>query len=165
MLELRTSVELKATPAQVWAVLTDFPSYGRWHPLLKLSGTAAPGAEIALSARRDPKSSRYRSAEGEIIACDEPVRLGWRLGIPRLFGIEESFTLQADGDGTILRHQVRYTGFLAALTAPLARRRAQRSMDLFDALLAKRMAPKSTAPAKSVPPKRSRHGLKRKRRR
>lgn len=165
VIELSTSVELQATPARVWAVLTDFPNYGRWHPLMSLSGIAAPGAQITYSARRSLKSARYVSAEGDIIAYDEPVRLAWRLGIRRLFAIEESFELQAHGLTTIVRHQVRYTGFLSALTASLTRRRAQENMELFDALLAKRLAPKAAATVKSVPPKRSRHRLKPKRRR
>ncbi|MFT4200969.1 SRPBCC family protein [Gordonia sp. (in: high G+C Gram-positive bacteria)] len=46
------SLEIAAPAATVWAVLTDFDSYGEWNPFVpRASSTLQPGAPIDMSVR------------------------------------------------------------------------------------------------------------------
>ncbi|MFT3899010.1 MAG: SRPBCC domain-containing protein [Gordonia sp. (in: high G+C Gram-positive bacteria)] len=46
------SLEITAPAATVWAVLTDFDSYGEWNPFVpRASSTMRPGAPIDMSVR------------------------------------------------------------------------------------------------------------------
>src|SRR5688572_19913508 len=55
MIRIETSIPLAASPERVWAVLTDFPAYPEWNPLvLRAEGAAAPYARVQfLIARPD----------------------------------------------------------------------------------------------------------------
>ncbi|MGY1796722.1 SRPBCC family protein [Geodermatophilus sp. SYSU D00525] len=58
--ELRTSVDIDATPERVWRVLTDLPAYAEWNPFV----TAADGDVVAggrLSVRVPPGNALLRS--------------------------------------------------------------------------------------------------------
>ncbi len=44
--EVTTSITIDATPAQVWAVLTDTASYATWNPDKRLVGRLEPGQVI-----------------------------------------------------------------------------------------------------------------------
>jgi uncharacterized protein YndB with AHSA1/START domain len=49
MQTMSASVEIKASPADVWAVLTDLGSYPQWNPLFREeSGEIAVGSTITL---------------------------------------------------------------------------------------------------------------------
>ncbi|HEY9554449.1 SRPBCC family protein [Allosphingosinicella sp.] len=120
MTELKTSIRLKAPPLQVWAVLTAFSDYTRWHALLNLDGTAAVGSEIVYSLRRTAERSHYINTEVLIIECEEPKKLAWRIGLPKLIVMEESFKLEADDSGTILQHEIKPSGVLSWLAVRLA---------------------------------------------
>ncbi|MEU9884845.1 SRPBCC family protein [Sphaerisporangium sp. NPDC051011] len=44
-----TSITIRATPAQVWAILTDFGAYESWNPfILRARGEAVVGGTVAL---------------------------------------------------------------------------------------------------------------------
>lgn len=140
MPETRTITNLPAPPERVWAVLTDFAGYERWHPLLRVSGEASPGGQIRYSRRLSLKSNRWITVDADIVEVAEPARLAWRQGVRRIFASDESFVLEAAGTGTKLTHTMRNSGLLAVVFAALSKRKNKASMDLFDGLLARRLA-------------------------
>lgn len=51
-MEIRTFVDIAASPARVWEVLTDFAAYDRWNPLLqRMRGRAEVGTTVRFSAK------------------------------------------------------------------------------------------------------------------
>jgi hypothetical protein len=49
--ELRTSVDIDATPERVWHVLTDLPAYAEWNPFVNSAeGAVVVGGRLSVSA-------------------------------------------------------------------------------------------------------------------
>ena len=127
--ELRTFVDIEATPERVWQVLTDLPAYAQWNPFIThAEGTFAVGERLSL--RLPPVNAllrvTLRPTVLEVIPCRR-LRLRsrqGRLGMPGLFDAEHTFTLtQHDGAVRLLEEQ-RLRGLLVAVMArPLNRRR------------------------------------------
>ena len=47
MRELRTDIEIEASPARVWEVLMDFERYAEWNPFVReIRGDAREGATL-----------------------------------------------------------------------------------------------------------------------
>ena len=46
-LELKTQIEIKATPEAVWSTLTDFSEYSKWNPFIRMiKGDVRVGNQI-----------------------------------------------------------------------------------------------------------------------
>lgn len=163
MVETRTTIELQAPPERVWAVLTDFGGYERWHPLLRVSGVATLGGPIRYSRRMSLQSARWITADADIVELEAPTRLAWRIGSGRLFATDESFEVEATADGARLTHVMKNSGVLAALTAPISKRKNKASMELFDGLLARRLTPASRKTRRASTSRNKRHGTGRRR--
>lgn len=118
--ELKTSVDIDATPERVWQVLTDLPAYAEWNPFI----TKAEGAVVVgnrLSVIVPPVNAfvqpRLRPTVVEVTPCRR-LRL-WsrldRLAIPGLFDVELTWTITDHDGGARLWQQDRFGGLLAPL--------------------------------------------------
>jgi hypothetical protein len=127
--ELKTFVDIDATPERVWQVLTDLPAYAQWNPFItQAEGTFAVGERLSL--RLPPVNALLRVTLRPTVLEVTPCRRlrlrsrQGRLGMPGLFDAEHTFTLtQHDGAVRLLEEQ-RLRGLLVAVMArPLNRRR------------------------------------------
>ena len=113
---IHTETEIEASPAVVWAVLTDFASYPEWNPLItEAEGTLAVGETLTL--RMMLGGERAQTFTPQVRAVTEDVELRW-LGALRLrwlFSAEHRFGLSAVGDGTRLAHSEVFRGVLVPL--------------------------------------------------
>lgn len=100
-MEIRTEVEISATPAEVWRVLLDFPRYPEWNPfIVELDGEARSGATLALVLSL-PDSNRERPLRARLLKCEPEHELRW-LGhtwMKGLFDGEHFFRLEPRGEG------------------------------------------------------------------
>lgn len=110
--EIVTEIVIEATPAQVWAVLTDFEAYPQWNPFVKsLTGDVAVGRRIKVllpGMTFTPK----------VLVFDAPREFKWlgNLFIPGLFDGEHRFQLLDNGNGsTTFIHSERFNGLLVGL--------------------------------------------------
>ncbi len=158
MPETRTITDLPASPERVWAVLTDFAGYEKWHPLLRVSGDAMLDSQIRYSRRLSLKSNRWITVDADIVEFTEVASLAWRQGVRRIFATDEIFAVEAIGTGTRLTHIMRNSGLIALLVAPLSMRKNKASMDLFDGLLARRLAPVPSQSRRSTTSRTNRRG-------
>ncbi len=75
-MQLRTEVEIEASPALVWRVLTDFARYHEWNPFI-----TAVGGELVVGQRLNVALSPPEGADlelrPELVACDAPTELRW----------------------------------------------------------------------------------------
>lgn len=123
--QLRTEIDIQATPAQVWQVLIDFGTYPQWNPFMtEATGTARPGERLTI--RMQPEGGRamtFRPTVREVISGR---RLRWlgHLLVPGIFDGEHSFSLEPllDG-GTRLIQQEDFRGVLVPLLAKSLDRR------------------------------------------
>jgi hypothetical protein len=118
--ELRTFVDIDATPERVWQVLTDLPSYVEWNPFItRAEGTFVVGERVSVSV--PPVNAfvqpRLRPTVLEMAPCRR-LRL-WsrldRLGVPGLFNVEHTMTLTDHDGGVRLWQQDRFGGLLTPL--------------------------------------------------
>jgi hypothetical protein len=119
MKELRTEIEIAASPEVVWAVLTDFAAFPQWNPFIKeANGEQKVGGKLRI--RVAPAGGKGMVFKLTVLAFETNRELRWRgrLGIPGLFDGEHGFTLEPiDGGRTKLTQREVFTGVLVPLLA------------------------------------------------
>lgn len=113
---LETSIDVDATPAEVWHVLTDLNAYAEWNPfIVSAQGAVAVGEK--LENRLEPPGGRPMTFRPTVTAVEPNRRFEWigRLGLPRLFDGRHRFDLEPAPSGTVLRHTEDFNGVLVRL--------------------------------------------------
>ncbi|MCC2278230.1 SRPBCC domain-containing protein [Streptomyces morookaense] len=132
MRQIATMVDIAATPARVWEVLTDLPRYPDWNPFIReASGEIAPGARLRL--RMFPVHGRTVTFRPRIRTAVPQRELSWtgRLVLPGLFdGLHRFVLTDLDGGGTRVVQDEKFTGLLV----PAFARTVARTTEDFDAL-------------------------------
>ncbi len=115
--DLRTEIDIDATPEIVWEVLTDLGKYQEWNPfIVESSGDVAPGNRL-VNRMQPPggKAATFRPTVTEV----EPARtFEWlgRLGVPGVFDGRHRFELEpTPSGGTRVIHTERFRGLLVRL--------------------------------------------------
>ena len=115
--ELRTDIDIPATPDEVWSQLADFPSYREWNPFIRsATGTAEVGRRLTL--RMQPPGGRAVTLRPRITAVRPGGVLEWlgHLGVPGIFDGRHRFELVATPSGT---HMTQTEVFSGVLVRPL----------------------------------------------
>src|SRR3954451_1824540 len=118
--ELRTFVDIDASPERVWQVLTDLPAYAEWNPFI----TRAEG-EFVVGKRPSmwvpPVNALVQEHMRPTVVEVVPLRRlrMWsrltRPALPGLFHVELTMTLTDHDGGVRLWQQDRFGGLLAPL--------------------------------------------------
>src|SRR5919106_1960589 len=98
MRELRTEIEIDASPELVWQVLTDFDAYGEWNPFIRsIEGEPVVGSQ--LKVRIEPPGARGMTFKPMVRAVEPARELRWlgRLFVPGLFDGEHRLALEPVG--------------------------------------------------------------------
>ena len=114
---IETTVEIKASPETVWAVLTDFDSMPSWNPFMtSISGTLSVGARLVV--RIVPPGKAGMTFKPTILAVHANRELRW-LGhflLPGLFDGEHYFLISPlDAKTTRLSQGEKFSGVLVGL--------------------------------------------------
>lgn len=164
MISLISHIDVPASPARVWQVLTNFAGYREWHPFVELEGEAVEGAKITFT-HRNARGIRQARAEAELTRVTPAEHLALEIGLPRFGSIKEWYALEAVAGGTRLTHGVEFGGMLSFF-ARFIRKRLDGYFRAPIISLARRFAKPSASiatPAKPVrkgglrPPNRRRH--------
>jgi hypothetical protein len=117
MKELRTQIEIEATPDRVWEILTDFAAYPEWNPFIQtIEGDAAPGSK--LEVRIEPPGGRAMTFKPTVLEAAPRQELRWlgRVLVPGLFDGEHSLRIEPMGDSRVRFIQAElFTGVLVPL--------------------------------------------------
>ena len=124
--EMRTFVDIDATPERVWDVLTDLPAYGEWNPfIIRAEGTLAVGSRVRM--RLLPVNAfvrpTMRPTVTELVPCQ---RLSFRSTMDRLglLTVEHTMTITPQEGGVRLWQDSHFRGLLVRpLIGPLNRAR------------------------------------------
>jgi hypothetical protein len=118
--DLKTFIDIDATPERVWQVLTDLPAYAEWNPFIsKAEGALVVGDRLSVSV---PPVNAFvqENLRPTVVEVAPPRRLRlWsrldRLAIPGLFDVEITMTITEYDGGVRLWEQDRFGGLLAPL--------------------------------------------------
>jgi len=95
MKELRSEIDIHATPERVWELLTGFEAFPEWNPFIRrASGT--PRAGSALEVYIQPSGARGMTFRPTVLVAEPGRELRWlgRLVMPGLFDGEHIFTIE-----------------------------------------------------------------------
>jgi len=114
MKELKTSIEIKASPAHIWQVLLDFENYPEWNPFIKsINGIPEAGAKI--SVKIHPPGKKEMLFKPRLLKVKENEELRWigHLIFPGLFDGEHAFVIKSIDEFRInFNQQERFSGIL-----------------------------------------------------
>lgn len=149
MHQIRTEILIQASTDVVWAVLTDFRSYGRWNPFIRaIDGRASLGARLVLTTQQ--RGADAQRSVGVVVHLQPRHMLGWRSrgASGWLMGTIRSFRLDRAPDGGVrLRHARQVRGLLAPLLHLRSQEPAERQMHEMNAALKDRAERAHTAGA------------------
>src|SRR5579871_3857692 len=100
MKQLKTQIEINATPLKVWTVLTDFANYKNWNPFIsELSGSVAVDNQIKVMLK--PEGSKGMQFKPTVTSYEVAKRFSWKgkLWIGGIFDGEHIFELEPMGAG------------------------------------------------------------------
>jgi len=114
---IETSIDINASPARVWAVLTDFAQMPAWNPFItSIAGEVSEGAR--LSVRVVPPGKSGMSFRPTVLAVRPARELRWlgHLIVSGIFDGEHYFLLEPlAGDRTRFRQGEKFSGLLVGL--------------------------------------------------
>ncbi|MGH3914841.1 MAG: FAD-binding protein [Pseudonocardiaceae bacterium] len=151
-MQLRSEVEIDASPERVWAVLTDFPSFPRWNPFIRSAhGRLRPGEQLTIKLRLGRRLMTFRP---RVTVVDEPRELRWlaRQWVPGLFDVDRRFLIESVGaTGSRFVQSESGSGVLAPVLMPLMRRGILRGYHALNAALKSRVEDGGTDQALPMP--------------
>jgi hypothetical protein len=108
--EVLTTIEIAATPGNVWAVLADLASYPNWHPMyLEVTGQLAVGSMLTITTTQ-PTTGRPMTAKVKVRIADPDTELQW---VSKPLGVtisKRTFRLSPTAGGTSLMQAGTYSG-------------------------------------------------------
>jgi hypothetical protein len=115
--QITTDIEINASAAKVWAVLTDFSSFPEWNPFIRrASGTVEPGARLEVFIQ--PAGARGMTFRPTLLEVVPPRELRWRgrLLVSGLFDGEHVFQIDPLGEDQVrLVQSETFSGLLVPL--------------------------------------------------
>jgi hypothetical protein len=137
VLTLRTEIDIAATPARIWDVLTDFAAFPRWNPFIRrVDGVLAP--RVRLSVRIQPPGGRAMTFHPTVLRVEDERHLSWRgrTLLPGLFDGEHFFELEPAGpDRVRFVHGEVFRGLLVPLLAKTLRTTTRQGFEQMNAAL------------------------------
>jgi hypothetical protein len=101
MKEIRTEIDIQASPGKAWQVLTDLDKYVEWNPFLHhAAGSVELGGKVDITFK---SGSKDMSLHCTVVKLDPTRALTWsyHVGLPFLFSGEHSFVMEPAGEGRV----------------------------------------------------------------
>jgi hypothetical protein len=134
---IKTAVDVATSAEIVWRVLTHFPQYPHWNPVLvSVYGSAVPGQRLVINARdTQGRVSKYTARVVKAIPATE---LRWRRRrfIEGIFDREQAFFIIPNGvKGVRFIQREHYSGLLATLILPFISGETTKAFNLMNLAL------------------------------
>lgn len=115
--ELLTEIEINASPAKVWRVLTDFAQFPDWNPFVrKISGKPLAGEKLEIFIQ--PAGGRGMTFKPTVLKAEKEKELRWlgRLFVAGLFDGEHFFIIEPINESKVkFIHGENFSGLLVGL--------------------------------------------------
>lgn len=117
MHEIRTEIEIAATPERVWSILIDFIAYPRWNPFIRsITGVVKTGERLTVFIQ--PTGGKGMTFRPVVLVALPHQELHW-LGhflLPGIFDGEHYFKIESISPGRVrFIHGEKFSGILVAL--------------------------------------------------
>jgi hypothetical protein len=137
MREIRTHIDIAASPQDVWTVLTNFGAYPQWNPYIKfVDGEAQPGQTLHVTIA--PAGSRAAHLQSRVLGVTPQRELRWRSRrlLGGLFDQEQLFRVEPGPNGTTrFVNRQRFSGVLSLLFWQDVRERTRLGLELMNRAL------------------------------
>jgi hypothetical protein len=136
--EIRTEVEIAASPRKVWEVIADFAKYEEWNPFIRRDfGEAREGAKLEIHITTP--SGVNRTYEPTVTKMEPERELRWMGKVPGLLNGEHVFTIENLGTNRVkLVHSEVFGGFLSSFFGTKTDRDIRAGLEQMNAALKKR---------------------------
>jgi hypothetical protein len=116
MRTIETWIDISASPARVWDVLTNFDAYPQWNPFItRITGIPSEGTRLRVHIK--PPGRSGMTFKPTIVALTRQQKFTWlgHLLLPGLFDGEHSFQIEGHGNSCRFHQSERFSGILVAL--------------------------------------------------
>ena len=135
MRALDATIDIAASPEQVWQVISDLAAYARWNPfIVRAGGELAVGARLQVTIVAP--GHRPVTFRPKILALEPGRSVTWlgRTLLPGLFDGHHTLSVTATDDGARFRTREEVTGILVPLLGGIMRD-SQRGFELMAAAI------------------------------
>lgn len=136
MKELRTEIEIQASPKKVWQVLTDLDKYPQWNPFIHHAvGKPEVGGKVDITFKSGSKDSTLHCTVVEAVPNR---KLSWQYHVilPGLWRGEHSFTIEPIGIDLVRFIDIEiFNGLLIPLQAKDIDKNSRRDFEAMDRAL------------------------------
>ncbi len=110
---LHTEIDIDASPAAVWAVLTDLGSYSDWNPFV-VSSQVTPAVGERLTNRIEPPGGRAMTFRPTVTVVETERVFEWlgRPGVPGVFDGRHRFEIEPTPTGSRFTQSEAFNGVL-----------------------------------------------------
>lgn len=119
--EIKSEIQIHATPERIWNILTAFDKYPGWNPFIKsIQGHVKVGEKIVV--RLEPPGAKGMTFKPTVLAFEQNKGFKWigHLFFTGLFDGEHRFELIDNGDGTTTFIQAeRFKGILVRMLSKM----------------------------------------------
>ena len=122
MKRIETRTEISAAPDDLWAVLTDFPSYPAWNPMVvAISGKREVGSRLDVKIAM--KNGRRMTFHPTLVEYEEGRRFAWlgKVAVRGVFDGLHRFEVENGGATSTFIHSEEFRGLLPPLLGKLLR--------------------------------------------
>ena len=116
MKEIRTQIEIKATPEKVWNILMDFDKYPEWNPfVISIIGRAHLRERLSITVQ--PKDSKPMRFKPKVTLFKKEKQFGWmgHFLMVGLFDGHHIFEIETSENGCTFLHREEFSGLLVPL--------------------------------------------------
>lgn len=123
---------LHASRADVWDEVTNFSSYRRWNPFIRIEQLAAEDKKVQYSFRVNASKPTFYTVTARLLEFDTARSMIFGVGFRSILAIEEGYHLTSAADGVRLMHSFRCTGLLAALKLNKMKHNFAKMLEIMD---------------------------------
>ncbi len=117
MHDIKTEIEIAATPERVWSILTDFNAYAQWNPFIRsIAGDIKTGERLTVFVQ--PTGSKGMRFRPTVLVALPRQELRWlgHLLLPHIFDGEHYFHIEPLSANRVrLVQGEKFSGLLVAL--------------------------------------------------
>ncbi|MFB6719092.1 SRPBCC family protein [Kribbella sp. NPDC056345] len=121
---LRTTIDLDASPTEIWRVLTDNAAYSEWNPFIfSLTGELTAGSTVTTRIR--DTEGKERTFTPKVLVVEPNRELTWlsRVGFGGLFDGKHTYRLEdLPGERTRLIHDEEFRGIAVPFLRSMLRK-------------------------------------------
>ena len=142
---IERSIDITATPEQVWAVLTDFAAFDQWNPFIR-AAAGQPVVGTRLQVTMQPAGHSPTRLQPILLEVIPNRKLRWKgsVIIPGIFDGEHTFEIATiDAQHIRFTQSEAFTGMLVPLFAGMLKD-TERSFDAMNAALKVRVEAAAT---------------------